>query len=100
MSNPDAAFLCISVNILLMSLNTKPPIPLAEFQQEMEDLTRWAKHGCSDGGCQIEPPTGQHTNGGCHCTPRRFAEHLIALAIKLDEHGRYGRWKTSKQQTT
>ncbi len=23
--------------------------------------------GCSDGGCIIQPPRGQHTNGGCGC---------------------------------
>jgi hypothetical protein len=26
-----------------------------------------AELGCGDGGCIIQRPLGQHTNGGCHC---------------------------------
>ena len=65
---------------------------LSEFQKEMDELHRWAMHGCSDGGCQIERPKGMHTNGGCRCHPRRFSEHLLWLACELDKLGRQ-RWE-------
>lgn len=56
--------------------------------------------GCSDGGCVIQRPTGQHTNGGCRCvqhlTPtgemgvRRLlmvAQNLVHTILKGSHHG-------------
>ncbi len=68
------------------------PISLADFQKEMNILNEWAKHGCSNHGCMIEPPKGMGTNSSCKCTPRVFAESLLWLACELDKHGKYGRW--------
>jgi hypothetical protein len=68
------------------------PLTLKTFQDQMEKLNRWAQHGCMDGGCQIERPTGQHTNGGCNCTPRHFSLALLDLACELEKTGRYARW--------
>ena len=65
---------------------------LQNFQKEMEQLHGWSKHGCLDGGCQIERPKGQHTNGGCRCSPRAFSAHLLELAAQLEEMGKYARW--------
>jgi len=80
-------------------MSTEPEQPLMtleEFQAEMEKLNRWAQHGCSDGGCAIEPPRGMHTNGGCHCVPINFSEYLLHYAAELSRYGKYGRWKREK----
>ena len=74
----------------------RPFMTLEEFQAEMEKLNRWAQHGCSDGGCAIEPPRGMHTNGGCRCTPRDFSETLLHLAAELDRCVKYRRWDHPK----
>jgi hypothetical protein len=68
-------------------------IPLQEFQIAAQKLNQWAQHGCSDGGCQIEQTAGMHTNGGCHCGPRYFADYLLWLACEVDKYGRYKKWE-------
>ncbi len=73
---------------------------LTDFQAEMERLNRWAQHGCTDGGCQIEKPKGMHTNGGCRCNPREFAEYLLWLACEVEKHGRYRRWPNNALSET
>ncbi len=30
------------------------------------------KDGCSNAGCYIRKPIGQHTNGMCNCIPRNI----------------------------
>lgn len=81
-----------------------PPVPgaalmsLKDFQAEMERLNRWAQHGCLDGCCQIEPPKGMHTNGGCRCHPKSFAAHLLWLACEIEKHGRR-RWPNTDSAT-
>jgi len=66
---------------------------LIEFQAKMSDLNQWAQHGCTDSNCRIERTPGMATNGGCQCSPRAFAEHLLALACELDKGGKYARWE-------
>lgn len=72
---------------------------LQAFQLEIEKLYKWAHHGCSDGGCQIEVNKGMHTNGGCQCNPRNFAEHLLWLACEAEKHGRKIKWPTTSTAT-
>ena len=79
--------------------DTEPELmTLKEFQEELDELNRWAQHGCADGGCEIEPPKGMHTNGGCRCSPRYFSESLLWLACKLDEYGKYRRWPIAQKK--
>lgn len=84
----------ISEEMLLLGFNdlggTKT-MTLQEFQHKMDRLHHWAKHGCLDGGCQIERPKGQHTNGGCRCSPRAFSNHLLELAAQLEGMGKHAR---------
>ena len=68
-------------------------ITLKEFQKEISVISDWSKYGCSDGGCVIHKPTGMHTNGGCHCRPRAFSDHLLWLAIETEKYGKYKYWK-------
>jgi hypothetical protein len=75
-------------------------ISLNDFKAEMAKLNRWAQHGCSDGGCQIEKPKGMHTNGGCRCDPRAFSGYLLWLACEVEKHGRYRRWPKAKEHPT
>lgn len=65
---------------------------LKEFQNEIEKLHYWATEGCSNGNCKVKRKTGMHTNGICHCTPHRFAERLLELACKLEEHKKHRGW--------
>lgn len=74
----------------------QPLMTLEEFQAEMEKLNRWVQHGCSDGGCAIEPPRGMRTNGGCRCVPINFSEYLLHYAAELSRYGKHGRWKREK----
>lgn len=45
--------------------------------------------GCSDGGCVVIRPTGQHTNGRCRCTlemdaiRQRGVRNLLMMAQRL-----------------
>jgi hypothetical protein len=71
-------------------------ITLKQFQDRMHALNQWAQHGCSDGGCRIEPPKGPHTNGGCNCRPYAFSEHLLQLACELEAHGKHHHWPTKQ----
>lgn len=46
-------------------------------------------HGCHDGHCVIEKPTGMHTNGGCRCledmtfSERQYVGRLLRIAQEL-----------------
>ena len=71
---------------------------LSDFQQQMDNLNRWAKHGCSNHGCQIGPPKGMGTNAICKCTPHEFSERLLWLAAELSKHGRYRRWPNDRTE--
>jgi len=73
-------------------------ISLKDFQTEIAKLNGWVQHGCSDGGCQIEKPKGMHTNGGCRCNPREFAEYLLWLSCEIEKHGRYRRWPNASTE--
>jgi hypothetical protein len=33
------------------------------------------RHGCTDGGCVVQRPTGMHTNGGCRCSRDPHTAH-------------------------
>jgi hypothetical protein len=66
----------------------EPLMSLKDFQDHVAKLNEWAQHGCRNGGCQIEQPQGMHTNGGCRCLPKDFAEHLLWLACEVEKHGR------------
>jgi hypothetical protein len=47
--------------------------------------------GCTDGGCFIAPPKGQHTNGGCRCADRPIIRGRLALLFKAAERFRAAR---------
>lgn len=79
-----------------MNANAEAAMPLKDFQAEIVKLSEWAQRGCSDGGCQIEKPKGMHTNGGCQCSPREFAKHLLWLAREVEKYGRR-RWLMSPE---
>lgn len=81
-----------------MSTNTNDNdlMTLSDFQSQIEKISRWARHGCSNHGCMIDPPKGMGTNSTCQCTPRAFSESLLWMACELDKHGKYGRWNKSK----
>ena len=66
---------------------------LTALQKEMEELNFWAKHGCTNHGCKIEPPRGMGTNSTCQCTPHAFSERLLWLAAELDKGGKYAQWE-------
>ena len=56
---------------------------LDQFDQGCADIG-----GCSDGGCVIQRPKGQHTNGGCRCSDdrirmRRFAQRAAYFREKV-----------------
>lgn len=65
---------------------------LQAFQREMAELNRWAQHGCSSHGCQIEPPRGMGTNASCSCRPQAFSDTLLWLAAEVERYGRHKRW--------
>lgn len=67
-------------------------ISLADFQKEMNKLNEWAKYGCSNHGCRINPPKGMGTNATCQCIPRSFSEHLLWLACELEKYRKYNHW--------
>ena len=73
---------------------------LNEFQAEMAKLNEWAQHGCSDGGCQIEPPKGMHTNGRCRCFPSDFYGYLRWLTVELGEYKLHRQWKKDAPETS
>lgn len=79
-------------------MDNEAKITLLDFQAEIEKINQWAQHGCSNGGCQIEQPKGQHTNGRCNCNPYAFSERLLELAGKVEKHGRYHRWPCSQRE--
>ena len=39
--------------------------------------------GCSNGGCKVFPPKGQHTNGPCHCLENRLKAERVVHAYKM-----------------
>ena len=47
----------------------------------MSDETEYL--GCGDGGCDIERPRGQHTNGGCKCLRGMRPDALLRLRTAI-----------------
>lgn len=50
-----------------------PPVPVNSYEEmraalEAYDAGMHHIGSCGDGGCLIERPKGQHTNGGCQCS--------------------------------
>ncbi len=50
---------------------------------------------CGDGGCRMPGAVrrygGQHTNGGCRCTPEQLARAHEAMAAKYRAHPYHGK---------
>jgi hypothetical protein len=59
--------------------------PKELFRDEIESLHYKSKWGCGNAGCSLVKPVGQHTNGGCTCSPRKIAKRLLDLAIELEK---------------
>jgi len=79
--------------------DTKPALITPEgLHKELEYLSKWAKEGCLNHGCRINPPKGMGTNSSCACTPRAFSEHLLWLSRKLEVYGKYGRFPNKKKE--
>lgn len=70
-------------------------ITLEEAQSAAKELAQNLERGCGDHSCAIKKPTGMGTNGGCRCNPKGMAEDFMALAVRLEEVGRY--WKIAKK---
>ena len=73
--------------VLLCERNSDGKVKTTLLQKELDDLTEWAHDGCGDGNCRIKKPSGMRTNGGCRCTPKRFAKSLLDLAEQLEAMG-------------
>lgn len=67
---------------------TAAPAPSVEAQADAirralesasDDLSERLSNigGCTDGGCQVVPPKGMHTNGGCKC----LSDHRTARRV-------------------
>ena len=52
---------------------------------ELRDAALKEIGGCSDGGCCIIRPRGQHTNGGCRCA--RYPENArnVEKALRINQ---------------
>lgn len=69
-------------------VRSAPPSPTTtEERPKLDAILREAKRiseerGCTDGGCFIAPPKGQHTNGGCRCADRPLVKGRLVLLYK------------------
>lgn len=69
-----------------MSMDIKTKEALEALQQKVDWMMQNIQ-SCQDGGCIIEIPKGQHTNGGCRCWKDTMTMKKVAYVLRYMRDG-------------